>query len=128
MLTPIPNAVPGSPEENYNEHHKRTRSTIERCNGVLKLRFRCLLRHRVLHYNPTWASKIINGCTVLHNICISNNIPLEEFGDEEDYVEIDYGMYANNNANNIVEVRNRDPELMAGRRLQQMLIRNHFRN
>ncbi|KAJ8926231.1 hypothetical protein NQ314_021419 [Rhamnusium bicolor] len=40
--------VPNSPEYRYNTAHKSTRSIIERCNGVLKMRFRCLLKHRWL--------------------------------------------------------------------------------
>ncbi|XP_050311001.1 putative nuclease HARBI1 isoform X2 [Anthonomus grandis grandis] len=128
MLTPIQNVLPGSPEENYNIRQKQARSIIERCNGVLKLRFRCLLKHRVLHYDPTTASKIINACTVLHNMCIIHNIPPVEFGDEEEdnYIDIDYGIYINDN--DIIQVRNQGQELIAGRRLQQLLIRNHFRN
>lgn len=133
MLTPILNAIPGSPEEQYNITQMRTRSVIERCNGVLKLRFRCLLKHRVLHYDPTSASKIINSCVLLHNLCMRNNIPAVRFGDEEEdhNINIDYGVYddALNNENNqehAVE-HERNNNLVAGRRVQQMIIRNHFR-
>lgn len=75
LLTPVDNPEPHTPEYNYNINHCQTRSLIERCNGVLKDRFRCLLKHRVLHYKPNKASLIINACVVLHNICIENNIP-----------------------------------------------------
>ncbi|XP_067128935.1 putative nuclease HARBI1 [Centruroides vittatus] len=51
---------------------------IEQCNGLLKNRWRCLLKHRVLHYHPETASNIIIACVVLHNICIKNNIALED--------------------------------------------------
>jgi hypothetical protein len=57
---------PGTPEYRYNVRHRSTRSTIERCNGVLKARFRCLLKHRVLHYNPQVAGRIIK------NLCVSS--------------------------------------------------------
>jgi len=43
--------------------------------------FRCLLKHRTLHYKPEKAS-IINACIVLHNICIANNVPLHDDDDE----------------------------------------------
>ncbi|KAK9717536.1 DDE superfamily endonuclease [Popillia japonica] len=72
LLTPIQN--PENPdEEEYNSRHASARATVERCNGLLKMRFRCLLKHRnrVLHYTPQAASKIINACVVLHNMCIS---------------------------------------------------------
>lgn len=51
MMTPIIGAAPGSPEEYYTELHCRARNTVERCIGVLKSRWRCLLAHRVLHYD-----------------------------------------------------------------------------
>lgn len=60
LMTPIINAREGSPEAAYNNNHRRCRSLIERCNGLLKMRFRCLLKHRALHYTPPVASKIIN--------------------------------------------------------------------
>lgn len=75
-------------EENYNTIHKFTRSTIERCNATLKMRFRCLLKHRVLHYAPNKALKIIKSCVILHNLCIRNNIDLIN---EENFVNDDFG-------------------------------------
>nr|CAI5830342.1 unnamed protein product [Callosobruchus analis] len=52
MLTPItPEPAPHTPEFRYNAAHKTIRSTVERCNEVLKMRFRCLFKHRVLHYD-----------------------------------------------------------------------------
>lgn len=90
LLTPLKNdPEPNTPEEKYNRYHKRTRCAIERCNGVLKMRFRCLLKHRVLHYAPEYASQIVNACAVLHNICITNNVP--ETDDEEEEEQVDDG-------------------------------------
>ncbi|KAI4455559.1 hypothetical protein MML48_9g00005574 [Holotrichia oblita] len=61
ILTPLEeDPAEGTPGYRYNMAHKRIRSTIERCNGVLKTRFRCLLKHRVLHYSPQTACQIIN--------------------------------------------------------------------
>ncbi|KAJ8914147.1 hypothetical protein NQ315_016225 [Exocentrus adspersus] len=91
MMTPILDAVPGSPEDRFNNRHRTTRATIERCNDVLKLRFRCLLKHRTLHYEPEKSSKIINACSVLHNICIDRNVP--QVDDDEILGEIDFGAY-----------------------------------
>lgn len=52
LLTPLEaKPIRNTPEFNYNMAHKKTRGLIERCNGILKMRFRCLLKHRSLHYN-----------------------------------------------------------------------------
>lgn len=57
------------------------------------MRFRCCLKHRVLHYDPVTACKIINSCAFLHNLCIEHNIPEpEDDGDEE----FDFGNYGSN--------------------------------
>lgn len=84
-MTPIANADEDSPSARYNNAHKKARNTIERCNGLLKSRFRCCLKSRQLHYSPAKAGFIINACAVLHNICIYYNVrhfPVEEL--EED--------------------------------------------
>ncbi|KAI4463724.1 hypothetical protein MML48_4g00007466 [Holotrichia oblita] len=127
LLTPLANAEPNTPQGAYNERHMSTRSVIERCNGVLKLRFRCLLKHRVLHYAPNRASKIINSCCILHNMCIENNLPPVPLDDDD--FDLDFGMY---NAEGIdaepalVALNRVNPDLVAGRRLQQQIIRNYF--
>lgn len=80
-LTPIQNPEEGTPEQSFNQIFKRARCTIERCNGVLKARFRCLLKDRVLHYVPTKAKKIINACSCLHNMCVDANLEEPDFQD-----------------------------------------------
>lgn len=109
---------PNTPEHFYNSRHKTVRSIIERCNGLLKMRFRCLLKHRVLHYSPEKASKIINACVLLHNLCIENNIELPDDVEEQDPPEM--GVYIPE-ANNLAERVN--PALAAGRRQRSRLIR-----
>ncbi|CAG2068026.1 unnamed protein product [Timema podura] len=74
LMTPIEGE--GSPESLYNCTHSSTRNMIEYCNGLLKGRFRCILKHRVLHYSPEITSIIINTCAVLHSTCIKENFPL----------------------------------------------------
>ena len=74
-MTPILNATPGSREEVYTTRHIEARNCIERCFGLLKARWRCLLRHRVLHYHPQVASKIVIACCVLHNIALEARLP-----------------------------------------------------
>lgn len=61
----------------YNAAHSKGRCVIERVNGILKSRFRCLLRHRTLHYAPEMAGLIINACAILHNMCINSELTIE---------------------------------------------------
>lgn len=129
MLTPVMGAVENSPEAEYNRKQMRCRSLIEQCNGLIKMRFRCLLKHRVLHYSPPTASKIINTCAVLHNMCITENVPL--YLENEDNEDFDFGIYHENNIEieeNIPErnIRRVDPDLAAGRNKQRQMIANYF--
>ncbi|XP_018406824.1 PREDICTED: putative nuclease HARBI1 [Cyphomyrmex costatus] len=75
LLTPFAETQPGTRQEHFNERHSTVRSTVERCIGVLKKRFRCLLRYRTLEYMPEKAGEIINACAVLHNMCMRANLP-----------------------------------------------------
>ncbi|KAG8234172.1 hypothetical protein J437_LFUL007330 [Ladona fulva] len=74
LQTPILHAPVGSPEANYTTLHVLARSVVERCIGLLKARFRCLLRHRVLEYSPLKAGRIVNACVVLHNMCLKGGL------------------------------------------------------
>ncbi|KAK4886065.1 hypothetical protein RN001_002336 [Aquatica leii] len=100
LLTPILNAEENSPEGRYNRSHIRARNCIERCFGVLKQRFRCLLKHRVLHYSPVRSANIVYTCATLHNMTINEGIDFEEaqheanninLGDNEGTVKTDSG-------------------------------------
>ncbi|XP_049315330.1 putative nuclease HARBI1 [Bactrocera dorsalis] len=73
LLTPV--AEPSNAREvRYNKLHAKARNTIERAFGVLKSRFRCLSKHRILHYSPEKASLIIYACTILHNILLKHGV------------------------------------------------------
>lgn len=76
LMTPILGAAPASPEDYYTQLHCRARNTVERTIGLLKARWRCLLGHRVLHYDPAMAAKIVNACVCLHNIANERNVPI----------------------------------------------------
>ena len=80
-MTPVLDAQPDSNEENYNSFFTRARCIVERCNGLLKMRFCCLLKDRVLHYRPNTASKIINTCDVLHNMILNDGVDVTIFAD-----------------------------------------------
>lgn len=78
LMTPVDNAAEGTPESRYNVRHISARNCIERLNGVLKSRFRCLLRHRALNYKPNKVGLIINACAILHNLAQEYNIQLPD--------------------------------------------------
>ncbi|KAK4877089.1 hypothetical protein RN001_009595 [Aquatica leii] len=84
LMTPIPDAAPNSPEAVYTQRHCFARNVVERCFGVLKSRFKCLSKYRVLHYSHRAAGRIIYSCVVLHNLCRKYNIPEIE---EDNYNE-----------------------------------------
>uniref|UniRef100_A0A8W8JX39 DDE Tnp4 domain-containing protein n=1 Tax=Magallana gigas TaxID=29159 RepID=A0A8W8JX39_MAGGI len=66
-------------EVNYNEAHGKTRVVIEKSFGVLKSRFRCLHRTGgVLPFSPSRCSQIIQCCIRLHNLAVSEKVPLLE--------------------------------------------------
>lgn len=110
-------------EIQFNEVQKLARCTIERCNGLLKMRFRCLLKHRTLHYTPHKASLIVNACIVLHNMCIENNVQVL-LNQEEQLEEIDFGILPHIHEEDNENARN--PLLLEGMRLQRRLI-NYYR-
>lgn len=60
-----------SAEERYNAAHRRARACVERCNGVLKMRWRCLTQP--IMFRPARASKIIAACGALHNFASSRD-------------------------------------------------------
>lgn len=88
MIIPYLDLVEGTPEARYNNH------SIERVNGLLKSRFRCLLKHRTLNYDPIKAEKLIYSYTVLHNICrYFNDVPLL---DDEEIIAVPQQAYVCN--------------------------------
>ncbi|KAJ8909482.1 hypothetical protein NQ315_015412 [Exocentrus adspersus] len=90
LMTPLPDALPNTPEAVYNERHIRTRNVAERGFGVWKVRFRCLRKDRVLHYSHAAAARIIYACGVLHNICMQHNMQDDlnyDNGDEDNNID-----------------------------------------
>lgn len=122
MITPITEVNEDSPEAYYTKRQTSARSLIERVNGILKMRSRCLLKHRVLHYDPVTAAKIVKTCCVLHNMCVTDNIPLiQNVGDNDNPDEVDLGIYPP--ALPVEPDRIRlNPELERGRRLQNQIV------
>lgn len=121
MMVPILNAADGSPEERYTRRHAQARAVIERCNGLLKARFRCLLRYRVLQYAPSKATSFILACTVLHNMCITHRIGFER--DEDDRREDEMGQELDGE----VYPEPQGRILTPGQRQRARIIQRHFR-
>lgn len=48
MMTPILNTTPGTPEHFYYNIQVTARNTVERCIGVLKARFRFVIKRKYL--------------------------------------------------------------------------------
>lgn len=87
--------------------------------------FRCLLKHRTLHYSPNKASRIINACVVLHNLCIAENVPLID-EDIDEVEDLDLGVY-NLPMEHIGNVPNsQNQELTAGRQYRLNVINRLF--
>nr|CAI5865199.1 unnamed protein product [Callosobruchus analis] len=75
LLTQCAGNVPNNtPQGRYNSHLRRARNSVEKVNGVLKGRFKCILKHRTLNYDPIKSGKIINTCVVLHNVALHFNV------------------------------------------------------
>jgi hypothetical protein len=123
LFTPILNAEPGTPNDRYNTSHKRARNSVERCNGLLKNRFRALLKHRVLHYSPEAASRIINAAVVLHNMCLYHQIP--EPDRNEEIINADFGII-DEDINNAANVNQNILLLRGGRMLRQRIVNEYF--
>ena len=79
LLTPYLNPA-NDAQIHYNNIHKRTRCAVERCIGILKMRWRCLTKP--IMFRPERASRIVASCAALHNFAVSHRLQLEEPIDE----------------------------------------------
>lgn len=92
LMTPILNAQQGSPQERYNSRHASARNCVERCIGVLKARFRCILGERKLRYSPDKVGNVAIACAVLHNLCVAGHLEMPEpqQGNPEQLLPVDF--------------------------------------
>ncbi|CAB3221877.1 unnamed protein product [Arctia plantaginis] len=127
MMTPILNTTEGTPQQYYYDLHVTARNTVERCIGVLKARFRCLLAARALHYAPNTAGQIVNACCVLHNIANRAKNPVLPLLPEEVVAEnlrqyqVQEDLRAE--AETVVTIGGRvNRDLLEGRAMQQALV------
>nr|XP_033800012.1 putative nuclease HARBI1 [Geotrypetes seraphini] len=78
LMTPIVHPHTAA-EEEYNRHHRATRSIIERTFGQLKNRFRCLdCSGDQLLYRPEKVAHIFVACCMLHNLAVRKQQPLPD--------------------------------------------------
>lgn len=84
------------------------------------MRFQCLYHHRILHYSPKKASKIIIVCIILHNICIIRNIANVEGDDDIEVAEAPADEMMSDDDDNSNRILN------AGRRVRSQYINNYF--
>jgi hypothetical protein len=116
-MTPFRTPAENSPQELFNNKHASVRNVIERCNGVLKARFRCLLGERRMRYQPDKAAEIINVCCALHNMCIKNKL------EDPTVPETDEAFVAIGYANEHLEIVQEDNNLRrAGNRNRDILL------
>jgi hypothetical protein len=69
------------PRRRFNLAHAKTRNAIERAFGVLKARWRILLRDIDFEINNTLY--IIAACCILHNVCISWGVQVDDSVERE---------------------------------------------
>ncbi|CAC5367254.1 HARBI1 [Mytilus coruscus] len=108
LLTPVLNPTTRN-QQRYNASHMKTRSVVERSFGVLKSRFRCKdASAGTLLYRTLKCCDIFIAVAVLHNMCISNRIPLPTDIDRNrpDQEHIDRQQYVGH-LNDGANVRNR---------------------
>lgn len=116
-MTPLTTYAEGTPQFRYNESICSARNPIERLFGVLKATWRCLSRQRVLMYNPGFSGRIVNACSVLHNLRLNER----SYNTEDSIFE----------PHNIDDLTESSPQLSASseaKRVQSRLIANYFSN
>ncbi|XP_052750889.1 putative nuclease HARBI1 [Galleria mellonella] len=128
LMTPIPNAVEGTPEEYYNKLHATARNTVERTIDRLKGRFRCLLVHRVLHYHPDTVGKIVIACCVLHNICNRAGLPAPTLDSHDEEEEANFRAIARVSAGRQLPLTHSQSELTIGQSSRDMLVNQLWRS
>ncbi|XP_036327217.1 putative nuclease HARBI1 [Rhagoletis pomonella] len=112
LMTPLPNQPEGSPKFRYNEALCKARNPVERLFGVLKGTWRCLSQQRTLLYDPGFTGKVVNACTVLHNLRLGD----QTYDPETEFLE------PRTHSSNV----NQDAPSSTAKRVQDRLIANYF--
>lgn len=127
LLKPLEAEPVSRGEVNYNKLQKATRTITEHVNGILKMRFRYLLKYRSLHYAPENASRIINFCCAMHNMCVKKDLP--DVPPENVHDDVLEGLHMDCSSGAEIDAMSRvNPFLAKGRLLQKQLIDQYFRH
>lgn len=103
LMTPFLNPADGSPEQRFNVRICAARTSIQRCIGVLKMRFRCLAVERRARYAPTFMGKIVTACAVMHNMCLEYHMELPDHI-PDDNIPHAAGIINDNNLLNVANI------------------------
>lgn len=114
LLTPFINPE-NDQERRYNNVLASARNVVERCIGLLKMRFRCILKERSARYKPEFVCELIKACAVLHNMCVDENLI--------DY-DIDFEDDLDNMPNN--DPRQRNVDHVEGARRRNDIVNGYF--
>ncbi|XP_070154063.1 putative nuclease HARBI1 [Polyergus mexicanus] len=102
LMTPKLHEPEGIPSARYTQHYVRARSSVERCIGVLKRRWRAAPLLLAL-YN-LFSARIVNTACVLHNIDVHWRLPEPEL--YYDVIDQEFPIrYENGNIENGNKVR-----------------------
>ncbi|KAJ8940307.1 hypothetical protein NQ314_010754 [Rhamnusium bicolor] len=104
--------------ENFNRSLRQARCIIERCIGLLKMRFRSIMQERRARYDPHFMGKIVNCCACLHNICVERNIPFNE--------PQPFPPAPDENIPQNVNIDNNHNMFLAGQQIRQNIVNNYF--
>lgn len=88
-MTPYTRQNTTDMERRFNLTHSRARCVVERCIGLIKNKFRCLLSQRILMYQPEKASQIVNVSFALHNMILRYG-PAYEYNGPDHYIGPDF--------------------------------------
>lgn len=82
-MRPIPH--PGTQaEERFNHRLSRARSSIERCNGLLKSQWRALSDYGGnLLYQPRKVCRFVLACAILYNFYLDEGVEMPESMEED---------------------------------------------
>jgi hypothetical protein len=69
LIPPVKWTQVGTKKDIWSENIESTRKDVERCFGILKKRFRCLINPLELQ-DPSHIERLFNACAVIHNILL----------------------------------------------------------